>query len=197
MTNENEKLEKFKLAVFAEIDIKTTQIQQEAQEYKEQKIEKSKQEQLEKSYFMIQNKSEEIKKQCKREVAKRSLDAKRSLLIKRNEITLRVFENVKNKLLEYTKTQDYKQYLIKTIAEFSKINSYESIDILIRSEDMKFSDDIKTAYAKNCNVKEFPSIKVGGFIARNDEIGVYFDETLEKKLEAQKGFFIEHSQLNI
>lgn len=197
MTDENEKLEKFKSAVFAEIDIKTTQIQQEAEEFKEQEIEKRKNEQLEKSYFLIQNKSEEIKQQCKRDVAKHSLEAKRSLLIKRNEITQRVFDNVRNNILEYAKTPEYKQYLLKSIDVFSKNNSYESIDILVRNEDMKFSDEIKTAYAKNCNVKEFPSIKVGGFIARNEEIGVYFDETLEKKLEAQKGFFIEHSQLNI
>ncbi|WMJ22609.1 V-type ATP synthase subunit E family protein [Paludicola sp. MB14-C6] len=197
MANEEYKLAKFQAAVFAEIDAKAAQLEREAEELKEQELEKTKDEQLTKSFYLIQQKTEEIKKEYKHEVAKYSLEQKHAVLMKRNELTNNIFANVKQQIVDYTNTSEYKEYLLSSISHFAKDASYENLDIMVTSKDLAFADEIKKAFGKDCNVKESKTIELGGFIACNTEQGIYFDETLEQKLAEQKKYFIEHSQLDI
>ncbi len=197
MADEDYKLSKFKAAVFAEVDAKTAQIEQEAELYKQHELESCKDCQLEKSYQMIQQKSQEIKKRCKREVAKYSLDGKRDLLLKRNEITARVFDNVKAKLANYVQTAEYKNLLLDKIKEFTNKYKLSNIDIMVNHNDFSFADEIKSTYELPCNVIETNNINYGGFIACDSNNGIYFDETLEQKLNDQKNYFAEHIKLDI
>jgi V/A-type H+-transporting ATPase subunit E len=197
MANEEYKLAKFQAAVFAEIDAKAAQIEHEAEEFKEQELEKTKDEQLTKSFYLIQEKSEEIKKDFKHEVAKFSLEQKHAVLLKRNEITENIFANVKQQVVDYTNTLEYKDYLLSSVSHFAKNASYDNLEIMVTSKDLAFANEIIKAYGKDCNVKESNTIELGGFIACNTDQGIYFDETLEQKLAEQKKYFIEHSQLDI
>lgn len=196
MADESYKLAKFQDAVFAEINLKTAQIKQEAEEYKEQELKKSKEKQLDESYHLIQDKSEEIKQEFKREVAKFSLDAKRDLLLKRNEITSKIFDNIRVKLSNFTTTDDYKTYLLDAIKEFSN-KQISDINIMVNTNDMAFEKEIRKTYALPCNVIENNDILLGGFVACDQQRNIYFDETLEQKLQDQKTYFIEHSNFDI
>lgn len=196
MADENYKLAKFQAAVFAEVDLKAAQMKQEAEQYKEQELEKNKAKQLDRSYQIIQKKTQEIKKSCKRQVAKYSLDAKRSLLLKREEITKKIFESVAIRLAEFHKTEQYKDYLLKRIKKVSE-NNYDMVEILLLKEDMKFAEEIQKTYEHSCTVVETNRIQLGGFILRDDRDGIYIDETLEQKLQDQKAYYIQNSGLVI
>lgn len=199
MADENYKLAKFQAAVFAEIDMKTAQIKQEAELLKEQELEKNKDIQLDKSYNYIQKKSSEIKKKYKREVAKFSLDKKRELLIKRNEITSRVFGNVTNKLTTFAKSSEYKSYLINSIKKFIGQNNLPSVNLFLSQSDMVYEKDIMQLFDGICPcvIASSVDITIGGFIASNPDKGIYFDETLEQRLSDQKSFYMQHSELVI
>lgn len=197
MADESYKLAKFQEAVFAEINLKTAQIQQEAELYKEQALQKCKDEQLDESYHLIQNKSEEIKQECKRDVAKFSLDSKRELLLKRNEITAKIFDNIREKISSFVISADYKKYLLDAIKDFSKKQNISDITIMVSKNDITFENEIKEAYALPCKVVENNDILLGGFVASDEHRSIYFDETLEQKLQDQKAYFIEHSKFDI
>lgn len=197
MADESNKLRKFQEAVFAEIDLKTSQIKQEAEQYKAREIEKSKDKKLDESYQIIQKKSQEIKQRCIQDVAKYAFDAKRSVLMKRNEITQRVFDNVTVKLNEYIKSDAYKAFLLKKIKEFKDKEGLSGVEIQVSLDDMKYAEDIKKVYALPCVIKGNDDITLGGFIVCDMENAIYFDETLQQKLESQKSYFIENSKLEL
>lgn len=189
------KLAKFEKAVYAEVDAKVEQIRREAELEKESELQRNKDEQLAKSADYVQKKTAEIKRNRTREVAKCSLDAKRNILKKRGEITERVFEAVARRLEEYLSTPQYSEYLFQKIGEFAKANPLGGIQIEVGEGDFALADKIKAAYALPCGVAVNREIRLGGFIARDEKDGVYFDETLSQKLAEQKSYFIENSEL--
>ena len=189
------KLAKFEKAVYAEVDAKVDLIRREAEAEKESELQRNKDEQLAKSAAYVQKKTAEIKRNRKREVAKYSLDAKRSILKKRGEITERVFDAVSRKLEEYLSTPQYSEYLLQKIGEFSKANALSGIQIEVGEPDFEHAGKIKAAYSLPCEVVLNRTIRQGGFIVRDENDSVYFDETLSQKLAEQKSYFIENSEL--
>lgn len=197
MVDESQKLSKFQTAVYAEVDMKTAQIRHDAELYKERELERNKDQQLDISYNQIQKKSDEIKKQCKSDVAKFSIEAKHSVLLKRNEITQRVQNNVTKALTEFAKSPEYATYLVKAIQEFSNKYNYSNINIFVCKRDMPLAKQIAEAYKLPCTVGETNEISIGGFIASDEKDGKYFDETFEQKLSEQKAYLIQNSKLDI
>ena len=66
---------------------------------------------------------------------------------------------------------------------------------MVGENDIKLADGIKAAYSLPCEVVLDRSVRLGGFIVRDDTDSVYFDESLGQKLNEQKVFFVEHNQL--
>lgn len=197
MADENYKLAKFQSAVFAEIDMKTAQIKQEAELLKEQELEKNKDIQLEKSYNHIQKRSNEIMKKYKRDVAKFSMDRKRDVLLKRGEITERVFNTVREQLGAFTETDEYKPFLCDAVKRAVASEACSSAKLLLREVDMPMAAELKQLFSCPCEVCDSRDVKIGGFILVDQAQGVYLDETLEQRLIEQKDYFMQHSQLNV
>lgn len=193
--DQSRKLKKFESAVFAEVDAKTELIKQEAEELRNSELEKNKDVQLEKSYKEIQKKSQELKKKFKREVAKYGLDAKRKILVKRTEITKKVFDDVAKKLLSFYNSDEYNTYIINKLKKFSNENSISDVTIYVGKKDYENPQNIKEAYSLPCTVVEDKSINLGGFIVKHADKNIYFDETLDTILAEQKEYFIQNSEL--
>lgn len=189
------KLEKFEKAVFAEIDIKTALVTREAEDFKNSELEKNKNKRLQTSYDEIQSGTAEIKKKFKREVAKFGLDSQRNILVKRNEITKKVFDAVKEKLLTFYNSSDYDEYLLKKLTGFSTANPLSDVEISVSEKDYKNADKLKSAYALPCSFIEDKAIKLGGFIVQDKKNHAYFDETHSNILDEQKDYFIQNSNL--
>lgn len=197
MADENLKLAKFQSAVFAEVDLKALQIKNEAEHYKQNQLEINEDNCLENAYNLIQKQNQLIKKQNQRKIAKSTIEAKHSLLIKRNDITDTIFKNIKTRLVDFTKTSDYSSYLIKTIEAFSTKNKIENVEIILRKDDINLQNEIKKAYSLNCEIIESNDIKIGGFIIQNKPNRIYFDETLDQKLADEKTNFINTSKFSL
>lgn len=197
MIDESYKLSKFQEAVFAEVNAKAVQIKQEAEQYKEEELEKNKTNLLEKSFVLVQNKTLEIKNKYKREVAQYSLNAKRDVLLKRNEFTTKIVDNVKLKLKDFINTTDYKDYLLNKIKSFSEKENISDVTIFVMKKDMMFEQEIKNAYGLPCSITINDEILYGGFIVCDANCSVYFDETLEQKLLKQNSYLIKNCKFEI
>lgn len=197
MADENYKLAKFQAAVFAEIDMKTVQIKQEAELLKEKELEKNKDIQLDNSYNYIQQKSTDIKKKYKCEVARFSLDKKRELLIRRNEIADRVMNNVALRLTSFLNTPEYVAFLAKKLTSFIKENDVSSATLQLGVSDFSRKDEIAKSLPVGFQITLNDNIKLGGFIVLDTQSGTYFDETLEQYLIEQKAYFMQHSKLAV
>lgn len=197
MADENIKLAKFQAAVFAEVDFKAAEIKQRAELLREQELERNKDVQLEKSYNYIQAKSSDIQKKYKREVATFGLQKKRELLLKRQEIADRVFNNVTDMLVHFTTTPEYKEYLLSSIKKFADGSDLKSVEIHLNEKDLSFKTEIEKLFKGSVTVLKSDDVVIGGFIASNSELGLYFDETIEQRLADQRTFFMQNSQLAI
>lgn len=193
--DQNSKLQKFETAVFAEIDAKTEIIKHQAEDFKNSELEKNKDIQLLKSYNEIQKKSQEIRKKFKRDVAKFGLDSKRNILIKRNEITKKVFDNVTEKLNSFYNSAEYDNYMQKKLKSFSDKNALSDVEICVGEKDFANAESLKAAYSLPCSISLDKSIQIGGFILKDNKKNIYFDETLSYILSEQKEYFIQNSEL--
>lgn len=187
------KLDRFRNAVYAEIEAKSEKIREEGFKEKEAKIQNNKEAYLKQAQEIVKSKNAQTESTLKREIAHEKLDAHRSVLAKRTEITNRIFDNVRNELNKFCETSKYKAYLLGMLQKFSKDNTYKNVQIKLCKRDMCFSDDIKKLLGSDTVVTESLDVSIGGFIAVDSESRSYYDETLSQKLSEQHSYFIENS----
>lgn len=138
---------------------------------------------------------DEIQSQASQEISETHTQRTRALIAKRDEYVKTIFDAAKEKLIAFTKSEEYSQYLAHKAKAASK--DMEEPVLMIRSEDLQYVDMIKESYGKDLQVEETKEITIGGFILKDQVTSVVIDETLEFALENQKGWFAAHSGLMI
>jgi len=188
---QQEKLSKFKSAVFSEIDCQAEELRKEAEEKIAREIQKNAAYQRKRSAEEVQKKVQNAAKSYRREIAKCSLEAKRDVLQTRMALTEHIFSAVSERLEEFRASEEYAPYLLAKIRAFSEACGLSHVTVVVDETDMPLAEEIKRAYSLPCQVE--PGRVGGGFIIRGE--GSLYDESLPQKLEEEKAHFIEHSEL--
>ena len=113
MASNDEKLDKFNLAINHYAEEQREKIKQEVAEFKQRELEETEVEVLTEAYHMIQKEMAEMRSGITQEMAHRGMDARRELLTKRQKITDEVFERCSKYFHEYTQKNDYPALLEK------------------------------------------------------------------------------------
>lgn len=193
---EQEKLSKFKQAVFNDIEAKISAIQKEAEELKKASLAQTEDEQLNDAYSYIQNNVAKIKAEYKLMIAKADLAAKQDVLLKREDYRLAMLESVRSRLVDFTKTAEYKEYLLHKFEAISKSYSLDHSMILFNEADSWLEQEIMSKYQlEDCQFQASPTVKIGGFSIRNETNGYLIDETLESKLQEQIPYFNQNCRI--
>lgn len=145
---------------------------------------------------LIREKLEEQRNEQRSSLAKKSQQAQKELFIKRLEMTDKVFEMAKAKLVEFTKTSAYNEKLLKSAKEISTLFGDESCIIYINEKDMDKADSIKAEFI-SAEIVADSSIVIGGIKGYCSAMNIVADETIDTKLYAQKDWFIENSGLKV
>lgn len=173
-------------------------IKNDAKAVKEQEIEKAETEVLNDIYNMIQDKMAKMKAEIIGQISKKEMACKNSLLKNREQISKEVFNGVKDKIVEFTQTEEYIKLLEKLAQNMAKVLTNSGTKLYINPADIKFSPILEKAFeGKGCLIETDESIKLGGIRGYNAKMGVVIDETLDSKLEAQRDWFKEHSGLTV
>lgn len=197
MPNQSGKTSNFLKAINKYAEEQRTKIRNEAENFKKEEIEKAESEILNDIYILIQKEMAEMKAEIAKEMSKKELDSRKNLFEKRNSITKKVFEKSKLKLLEFTKTDEYPKLLSKYAKAISSVLVEPGTIIYVRKEDLCFSDTIREAFGRDCNIEIKENIKIGGIYSYNPNMGLIADETLDSKLEEQHIWFAESSGLKL
>lgn len=185
-----EKLKKFQSAVFNEIETKKDKATIESSKEFARKLRENTDRKLQTSYDDIQQKTADIKKDTKREIAKMGLDNKRTLISKRNELVETMFKSIENKILNFVKTQEYQDYFLDEIENFSRKYEISNVEIYIGQIDKNKEIYIQKAYKLPCSVVIDKRITLGGFAIKDEESCMYYDYTLHNKLKENKVDFV-------
>lgn len=197
MSQPEKKLDKFSSAVLKDAEEQRSKILKEIEDYRKNEMEKAEEEILHDAYVMIQNEIAAIKNKHSRKISLAELDGRRKLLTLREELSGKVFDETAEKLLSFTKTEEYEKYLSDAVKKCCSEIPDGDIIIEVKNDDLKFSDMLVKASGRNASVKATYNIAIGGLLMNNPSRGVVVDETLDLKLSSQKDWFASESGLSI
>lgn len=185
-----EKLRKFQSAVFNEIETRKDKATVESSKEFAKKLRENNDRKLKMAYENIQQKTADIQKDTKRELARLGLENKRALITKRNELVETIFKSIEDKILSFVKTQEYQDYFLDEIENFSKKYELSDVEIYIGKFDEKKVIYIQKAYKLPCTVLVDKRIILGGFAIKDEKSGMYYDYTLDNKLNENRVEFV-------
>ena len=196
-TNIEDKLAAFSAIVINDARERREQLlEQTEREYRE-RIDKKETELLEGAYNEIQSDIRTIDKSANEQILRAELDAKKRLIVKREEIIAAVMDAAAERLNAFTKSGDYKPWLLKKAEKALNETGEGKKTIYLAPRDMKYSAEIEKL-GINITVTEtaMPSPE-GGLRVLNTDKRVAADYTLSELLSEQKQGFLRESGLSI
>lgn len=197
MATIEERFEMIKQSVMDQAGAEAQKLTDQAKEFKETAMKKAEAEVLQELYSRIQDEVSEIHTSATRSVSQKESKERQDLLLRREEITRAVFEQVKRRLLEYTKTPAYYDLMGEIAGELGARCPLEGTVVMLRREDYHLAAKLGEHFGKNVRILADESIKLGGIKVMNQSSGLFMDETLDSRLEDQKPWFYSHSGLTI
>lgn len=121
----------------------------------------------------------------------------KKLIEKREEYVNTIFKEVKEKIVDFVRGNQYKEFLLNRVKKISEEYQMTDCVLYLRKEDMIYQEDLKNAYGFDIEVSVNNQIQLGGFIIENPMTHVVVDETLDLALSSQKDWFYKTSGLMI
>ena len=195
--DKKQKTDNFINAIKRYADEKHTEMRNEVEQIKAEKLKEAEKKAKYDCEKLIKDKLEAKKNIETSKIAKQIQDGQKELFLKRSKMTDSVFEKASEKLIEFTKTQNYSEMLINSAKEIADFFGCESCVLYVNERDMDSADKIKELFKGNAQVVSDKTVKIGGIKGFCDAMNIIADNTLDSKLYAQKEWFIENSGLSI
>ena len=191
------KTDNFLKAIKKYANTQKSAMQEEVQQLKEKKIKSSEAKAKYDSEKLIKDKLEEKRNEQTSVLAKKTQEGQKNLFLERAKMTEDVFDRAEKKLMEYTKSGEYKKQLLDSAKEIAKVFGNESCVLYLKEDDLDSADAIKALFSEDVEIKADKSIKIGGIKGYCKSISIIADETLDSKLMMQKEWFIENAELKV
>lgn len=176
-------------AIKTQANTQAQEIIQKANKYRKDELDSYKENLLEEMYDKMQKQTNAIRHDMHSEIATVQRNEFSSILLRRDQYTQKIFEEVKDKLKEYTKTDKYKTDIIKNLKE--NLKYCKDATIFLNINDMYLKDEI-SKLEKSIVVKNSEKIVIGGYIIDNPSMGLQLDETLLMRLNSQREWFLQN-----
>lgn len=187
MIDQTQKLEKFKQAVFDEAEAKAAEIVSETRAECESRIKEAKLEAEENVRRGKAEADEEFSASQLRESSSGNLQSRKVVLLRREEIIDRVFENVRAQLEDFRSTPEYEKLMIERARQASELYPKKQGEIRISAKDSALKE--KLTLGGKFTVSETQSIVSGGLMVVYAEDNLALDFTFDNELaNSRKGF---------
>ena len=194
--NTKTKESKFLDAINKYAEQQKAQITQEIEDYKNTKIEQATAQGLQDAYDLIRADIASRKAVIVNDLAKKELELRNDLFHERQSLADKVFDQAKEQLLAYTKTDDYTAFLTRSINEIKEKCGTARCVISIAPFDEEKRDLIESVLP-DAQITVDPHILIGGIKANCPALGILMDDTLDARLEAQREWFIENCSMKV
>ena len=196
MPNTDEKVSKFLLAINQYAEVQRQQILDEVQQYIDQELKKAESEVLNDVYHLIQKETADMRNQIRMQLSRKEMDAKKLLLSHRSKLAAKVFEQAEEKIRAFTDSPEYEPFLNQAASRLASVLNAGDAVLYLRDADLaKYGDTILKSFGSHAELKPSGDIRLGGVMGESSKLGLFADETLDSKLDAQREWFMEHSGL--
>lgn len=197
MLNQEERAAKFFDAITKDAEERHEEMTRKTRETVESGLEKAKTKAHSQAQAKIERERMLKEQEFNRTVANERTQQRARLTDKRGAITDEVFGDAREKLTAFTESDGYADFLKKSAAGFAAVFPQEDVTVYVRPGDMRFADDIKKAFGRDCKVESSDEITIGGCRAGVAGGSTVADDTLDTRLEAQREWFLENSGMSV
>jgi len=198
MRTESIKLNHFKTDIMTEVAEKKRNIDEKAEKQFESEYEAKELQFLEEAYDIIQSGLKQIDQEKIEVISKTEMENKVKLLYKRKEIIDRVFEKAKEKIEEYTKTEEYKTELLEKIKANMEYVGEGNYTIYINYKDKHLYNLVQDTFKEANVIIERKYIDmIGGCKLLNNTSKIYVDDSISKRLEKEEEDFLQYCKIEI
>lgn len=191
------KTDTFRDLVQKKADAEIVRIIDAAKKESESILTKAQEDCVRRSFETISSRSASIKREAQKKTARVNAEAKRDVLSKRARTVDSFFLSIKEKLVEFTKTDGYAGFLERRLKEaFGEKAIYNWVIIYAREKDLPLVEPFADKYP-GLHVQPSKEINLGGFILFYQKERQYLDKTLDRFLEREKENFIFRQELII
>lgn len=198
MSNQTDKLNNFTRSILSDAKAECDLIFQEIEKERAQSLTQAEDEVLAETYQHIKSEVSRLKTQAGRAVSKKVLENKRVVCAHREKISARVIDEVKTRLAEFVKTEEYIRHLIGLLKSADK--QFDSADtvVFLTGADMHLVPTLQQALLRT-NVTFCPceDITLGGLIAECPSKLLRVDESFDSDLVDLQSHFSELLGLGI
>lgn len=197
MANIEERFRLIEQSVMAQAEDDAQKLRDKARELRETAIRQAEETVTRELGTRERDEAAEIRQKAARGIAQQENRQRRELLLRREEITRRVFDQVKNRLNDYVKSPEYPQFLEKTAKDLAGKCPAAGSVVLLRHDDLSMAKKLGGYFGGQVQVIEDETIKLGGIRVMNEALGLFLDESLDSRLEDQKSWFYANSGLTV
>ena len=197
MATIEERFQLIEQSVMAQAGEDAQKLRDKARELRETAIRQAEEEVTRELGSRERDEAAEIRQKAAKGVAQQENQQRRELLLRREEITRRVFDQVKKRLAEYVKSPEYPRFLEETAKDLAGKCPAAGSVVLLRHDDLPLANKIGGCFDGDVRVIEDKTIKLGGIRVMNEALGLFLDESLDSRLEDQKSWFYANSGLTV
>lgn len=139
----------------------------------------------------------EMSSQASTEISESHIERTKKLIEKRDGYVKAIFDEARNKLVEFTKSKEYVSFMKEKVMEVAKDFNEENSVMYLTKQDLALEKELVKAFGIAIEVKVSEDITIGGFIIENKASSLVVNETLDAALYNQKEWFNKNSGLII
>lgn len=197
MSIEHDKLLAFENAILEETNREVEAMEADLQKYKEEELQKAKDEEYNRFFVYMQEQVHALKARYKKNMTKAELAGKQDLLRFRNRLTDAVFATAEARILEFSASERYPDFLIGEITAALAQFPCDAAAVSLRAEDLKLESAIRAACPTVSAVSVDKKNRLGGFCLINQEKGLLADHTFGSKLQDKRPAFYASCGLSV
>ena len=192
MPDINAKIERFKQIVLEDAAKERDSMLREVSEERHRRLSEAEAQIKRETDAVVLSKSNAITSESGREISRRMLADKRTIATRREEMSKEVFAEVREKILAFTKTEDYLPHLKKLYVEaFQALgNPFDGV-IWLRPEDMGYARELAASLPGRHVTFQEGSFTLGGLIVDCHSKLLRADQSYDTALGDLDGHFAE------
>ncbi len=195
--NLTEKLSIFTSLVLKDADAKREKLLEDVEKEYSERIDEKENELLQGAYDDIQHGIQSSRRQANERVLHEEMESRKKLILKREEIINEVMKSAREKIIEFTKSDEYEEWLIEKIKKALFEVGKGSKTVYISSDDLGLKEKIENIPdTARISVEASPEHDfLGGAKVLNNDRKISADYSFKELLDEQKQAFLQSSGL--
>ncbi|MEG1943604.1 MAG: V-type ATP synthase subunit E family protein, partial [Angelakisella sp.] len=152
MATIEERYKMIEASVMREAQEKADALTTQKNNFRKAAFDKAEDEVLREMYSRIQDEISDIRGNATRSVSREEAKYRQNLLLRREEITRAVFQQVRTRLLAYAKTDEYSEFIFKLATDMAGKYPLDNSVVLIRADDYHMAAEMDKIFSGKCRI---------------------------------------------